>query len=196
MTVVCAIRDGNVILMSADSAATADSGFSVQRKDSKMFRLSVQVGSKEQEMLVGFCGEYHRFQLMACSFKCPPSHKHMDAWTYMVSEFVPALRKFFGKRFPHKEDKSDNFMGSEEVALLVAFQQRMFSVYCDGQVEESAHGFAAIGVNESALGALHALQSSELVSWERIDCAMRAAAAFSSTVGAPFYTEVLFDGPK
>lgn len=197
MTVVCAVRDGNVILMSADTAATADSGYSVQRRDSKLFRLRVPVAGREHDMLVGFCGDYQRFQLMACAFKPPPMRLGQDAWHYMVSVFVPALRKFFGARFAYKEEKSDSFMGSEEVTLLIAFQQRMFSVYCNGQVEESAHPFASIGVSEAALGALHALHACDahLESWEKLDAAMRASAAFSSTVRAPFHTQVLFDGP-
>lgn len=189
---VCALRDGNVILMSADSAATSESGFRVSRRDSKLFRLPVfETRSRlRRDMLLGFCGEFIRFQFMSCRFKPPCIHPEQDAWHYMVSVFVPALREFMVLHFG---ESGGLILGSESETLLVAFRKRIFSVFSNGQVEETREEFSAIGAQEAALGALHALRGSAEPSWDVLDTAMRAAEAYSSTVRAPFDTELLFD---
>lgn len=196
MTVVCALRDGNVILMSADTAATSDNGFRVSRRDKKLFRLAVpekRHGAKFQRgMLLGFCGEYNRFQLMACAFKPPTIHAEQDAWAYMVSAFVPALREFMLLHFGEPNEPG-LILGSESETLLIAFKKRIFSVFSNGQVEETRDGFSAIGAQEAALGAMHALKCSSEPSWEVLESAMRAAEAYNSSVRAPFDIEVLFD---
>ena len=194
MTVVCAVRDGRVVLMCADSAATSDTGHRVLRRDSKMFRLRVPWGRGLHrppcEMLLGLCGEYHRLQLVACSFR-PPRMQQQDPWAYIVSSFVPALRRFMEIHFGG--GKEDDFMdGSSE--LLIAFQGRIFTLYSNGQVQETRDRFASIGGGaEIALGAMHcAAQTPQAASWEVLDSGMYAAEAFHSTVLRPFVTEVLY----
>ena len=168
MTVVCAVRDGSVVLMSADTAATSETGHRSSRRDSKMFRLRIPLipHRKEQagqqaagkkcrrrerqhkgqrghcEMLLGLCGEYHRMQLAACAFSAPPMRAHQDPWAYLAGSFVPALKKFLVSRF--SAGKADAFMDGES-CLLIAFQGRIFTMYCNGQLEETREGYASIG---------------------------------------------------
>lgn len=217
MTVVCAIRDGRVILMSSDTVSTADSGFQLRRKDSKMFWLSVQ---KTNDMLVGYCGSYTHFQLMRCRFSPPMINRtRSDPWEYLVSDFVPSLKEFFKQHFGKLSDDEHpdrEKLFSSDSTLLIAFCGRIFSIFDDGQVEESAHDFAAIGANEVSLGAmyaLHTLQASgqghqtgrqsgqsgqqiqqvqQLASWEILDAGMKAASEFNSTVGSVTETKILF----
>jgi len=196
MTVVCAVRDGNVILMSADTAATSEYGQQTARSDSKMFRLYVPCMPNPtrdvSEMLVGFSGEYYRAQLIGTSFQPPKCPEDMDAWTYLVSVFMPSLRKFLAKYFTVA--CGDNILG--DAILLIAFRWRMFVVYGDGQVEENTEDFVAIGENKVAMGALwagsrHGLRRG-MVSWEVLDSAMEASEYLTSVVRKPFQTEVLF----
>lgn len=196
MTVVCAVRDGNVILMSADTAATSEDGQQTARSDSKMFRLYVPCMPNPtrdvSEMLVGFSGEYYRAQLIGTSFQPPKCPEDMDARTYLVSVFMPSLRKFLAKYFTVA--CGDNILG--DAILLIAFRWRMFVVYGDGQVEENTEDFVAIGENKVAMGALwagsrHGLRRG-MVSWEVLDSAMEASEYLTSVVRKPFQTEVLF----
>lgn len=211
MTVVCAVRDGSVVLMSADTAATSETGHRSSRRDSKMFRLRIpliphrqQAGKKRKrrerqnkgqeghcEMLLGLCGEYHRMQLAACAFRAPPMRAHQDPWAYLAGSFVPALKKFLISRF--SAGKADAFMDGES-CLLIAFQSRIFTMYCNGQLEETREGYASIGGgDELALGAMYcAAAAPAATSWEVLDWGMHAAEAFHSTVKGPFETEVLF----
>jgi hypothetical protein len=196
MTVVCAVRDGNVILMSADTAATSEDGQQTARSDSKMFRLYVPCMPNPtrdfSEMLVGFSGEYYRAQLIGTSYQPPKCPEDMDAWKYLVSVFMPSLRKFLAKYFTVA--CGDNILG--DANLLIAFRWRMFVVYGDGQVEENTEDFVAIGENKVAMGALwagsrHGLRRG-MVSWEVLDSAMEASEYLTSVVRKPFQTEVLF----
>ena len=194
MTVVCAIRDGTVILMSADKLATAENGYQIARHDSKMFMLSV---SKPNDMLVGFCGTYNRFQIMRCRFVPPPlSYRNQCAWEYLVSDFVPSLRTFFRSHFTLKTADDDmERMFPADSALLIAFSGRLFSIFDDGQVEESVHEYASIGANEASLGAMFALSKTSgasVASWDILDAGMQAAYNFSSSVGKDTETIVLF----
>jgi ATP-dependent protease HslVU (ClpYQ) peptidase subunit len=144
-------------------------------------------------MLVGFCGEYARFQLMKCTFRPPPHNKQRygDSWNYLVGQFVPALRDFFMKYFG--DDRQDHNMFSDDSELLIAFNGRIFTVFGDGQVQENLYEFAAIGSCDAAMGAMHALsKSKQALSWDILDAGMQAAKEFSSNVGAPFETRVLF----
>jgi len=190
MTVVCAVRDGAVVLMSADSAATDETGYRVLRRDSKMFRLRVPRGRGAHcDMLLGLCGEYHRLQLVACSFRPPRMHQR-DPWVYLVASFVPALKRFIEIHFGG--GKEDDFMdGNSE--LLIALQGRIFTLYSNGQLQETRDGFASIGSgSQIALGAMHCAAQLQAVSWEVLDCGMYAAEAYHSGVQRPFVTEVLF----
>jgi len=217
---VCAVRDGSVVLMSADTAATSETGRRSCRRDSKMFRLRIPIvggpaagscsaaggpaagpaaGRKRKrqrvqescEMLVGLCGEYHRMQLAACAFRPPPMRARQDPWAYLAGSFVPSLKKFLISRF--SAGKADSFMDGES-CLLIAFQSRIFTMYCNGQLEETREGYASIGGGEElALGAMYcAAAAPEATSWEVLDWGMHAAEAFHSTVKRPFETEILF----
>ena len=74
----------------------------------------------------------------------------------------------------------------------MAFQSRIFRLYCCGQVEESRFPFAAIGNGQAALGAMHAMHHAQALSWETLDSAMRASVDYSSLVHGPFTTHLLF----
>jgi len=177
MTVIIAVRDGNVILMGADSAATDDAHSQQIRRDKKIFRKLCG----NHEMLIGFSGDYRIAQRIHYEFGAPPyTNQYEDAMSYLVSAFLPALEEFY---FHEK-----NFLG--ECTLLIGFDKQIFKIYGDGQVSQALTEYDAIG--DTALGALHAGWNLGSRSHELMDLGLYACEELMSTVRRPFYTEVLF----
>jgi len=177
MTVIIAVKDGNVILMGADSASTDDSHSQQIRRDKKIFRKLCG----NEEMLIGFAGDYRIAQRIQYEFTAPPyTYDYADAMSYLVSAFLPALEEFYLFE--------KNFL--EECTLLIGFDKQIFKIYCDGQVSQALTDYDAIG--DTALGALHAGWNLGSRSHELLDLGLYACEELMSTVRRPFYTEILF----
>jgi ATP-dependent protease HslVU (ClpYQ) peptidase subunit len=176
MTVIVAVKDGNVILMGCDSAATDEMRSKQIRRDKKIF--TKMCGN--EEMLIGFSGEYRIPQRIQYEFTAPVyDYSYDDAMSYLVSAFLPALEEFFNY------DKC--FLG--ECELLIGFDKQIFKIYSDGQVSQALTDYDALG--DIALGALHAGWSLGSRSHELIDVALHACEELMSTVAKPFHIEYL-----
>ena len=186
MTCTFAIFDGQAIVMASDSAGSTDDGCIDSQKSSKMFKLLIKKGSQLVEVLIGFAGCFRAPQLLKHTMNVP-DWTHGCSESYLVSSFVPEAIKVFSK----------NDLGTKEnpfgmCQLLIAFDNRIFTIECNGQVIESACRFSAIGSGaEVALGAAHALLNSGEPSWIIAEKALYAAEAFKTTVRRPFHMEYI-----
>jgi hypothetical protein len=179
MTVIVAVKDGNVILMGCDSASTDDAHNQQLRRDKKIFRKMCG----EEEMLVGFAGDYRVAQRIQYEFVPPPyDYTYSDAMAYLVSGFLPELEKFF-----YYETQ---FLG--DCILLIGFDKQIFKIYSDGQVSQALTDYDAI--SDIALGALHAGWNLGARSHELLDVSLYACDEIMSTVSKPFHIEYLMSG--
>lgn len=193
MTIVVAIKDGAVVLMGSDSAASDDDGEILVQRHPKIFRWNL----KSCEILVGFAGDFATAQLLEYCFKPPPYDKGDDVKYYLVSDLVPALRKFAAKKIL-KDDVSPLDMFTTDTSFLLAAQGRIFVLSYNGQVEEPLLPFASIGTGaRAANGALHALHESgqvhgSLNSWDALQLSLQAAEAQQANVRRPWHMDAVF----
>ena len=177
MTAVVGVVDGSHVWIGADSAGVANWSV-VNRKDPKVFRLG--------PMLVGFTSSFRMGQLIRYSMKAPPEAPPEDPYAYMVSEFVPRLRKCLKRGGFAKVEN-----GREEAGtMLIGYCGHLFEIGEDYQVGEGFDGYAAVGGGyEVALGALYA--SGDHLPADRVKIALEAAAAHHIGVRPPFVVEML-----
>jgi len=70
---------------------------------------------------------------------------------------------------------------------MIGWRGRLFCVYSDLQVAESAWPFMALGCGDHlALGSLHSTEEYQHTPRERLTLALQAAEAFSAGVRGPF----------
>jgi hypothetical protein len=110
---------------------------------------------------------------------------------YMVTTFIPKVQEAFKKGGFGKESDGERTGG----CFLVAYRDKLFTIEGDYQVGVNSIGYAADGCGmEFALGSLHTTESLKppgrkrgMPARDRILCALRAAAKFSTGVDAPFH---------
>lgn len=174
MTCVVAIKDSGIVYMGADSAG------------SDLYTIRTRIDPKIHKVgafMFGFTTSFRMGQLLAHSFTAPDRDPRISVDKFMATSFVDAVRACL---------KAGGYAGkSNEVesggTFLVAFEGRVFCVYDDYQVAESALPYEAVGCGtDMAMGSLFSTQGSSLMPGERIDLALRAAEAFSCGVRGPF----------
>lgn len=146
MTCIVGIIKKGKVTIAGDSAGV--SGLNViVRKDKKVFKV--------QDFVIGCTSSFRMIQLIRFSFKPPKKHPDVDAFEFMCTTFIDALRQCFKNGgFAVKEKEAE--MGG---TFLVGFQGRLFKIYDDYQVSESVDDYNACGCGESfALGALDAIE--------------------------------------
>jgi ATP-dependent protease HslVU (ClpYQ) peptidase subunit len=183
MTCIIAIKDGRTIIMSADSAASTEDKYSIQ-KVPKVFKLAVP-GSGPVDMLVGFAGCFRGAQILKHAFVVPEwtTGTHED---YLVGRFLPELCKALqAVGIGTKEDP----LGL--LTLLIGLQGRLFEVESNGQLLESVKTYAAIGTGaDTALAAIAVLlDHTDDSPWTILDKALAYSADFCTSVRGPFHTD-------
>ena len=186
MTCIVAYIDGNVVLMSSDSVSNTECGSRVVRRGvPKVWTVNVGI-----EIIVGFCGNFGNGQWLRHGFEWPRFDPEIDdretVEEWLVSRVQRALRIRSIERFGLEDSK--------EWVLLIGLARpgRLFVLSPCGDVEESFKKFAAIGSGaEVAKGALEALESFNMMPWERLEAAMSAAKEFRCDVGGPVHMHAL-----
>lgn len=135
------------------------------------------------KFIMGFTSSFRMGQLLQYVFKPPSKRSGMNDMEYMVSVFIPSLRKCFEKSgFGRIEEGRDNSGGT----FLVGFNGKLYTIYEDFQVMEKLSSFVACGCGDDlALGAMHATEGMEPT--KRLMIALEAAAKFSAGVAPPFH---------
>lgn len=185
MTCIVGIKTPHGILLAADSAG-ADSVTWAVRRDAKLF--TVQTLDMRDTFLIGYTTSFRMGQILRYSFQPPFRSSTVDAFQYLATDWVDAVRDCFkGKGFTRKESEGEEAGGE----FLVGFAGRLFTVESDYQIAENADNYAAVGSGRQvAYGALHATTQIADAK-ERAEIAIRAAAHHTPFVREPIQCEWL-----
>ena len=169
----------NGVLMAADSAAV-DGDLISQRKNSKIWRVSV--GSLH--MLVGFCGSYNEAMFLRYSFTWPPYKGPIE--NYLISKVLPKLCKDLKTRFG--ENREDEM----QILIGIANPGRIFMLLMPCDIEEG-ESYLAIGSGSlTALGCLSALHSLKHgTKQQQLMMALETSEKFHTSVRGPMQVETL-----
>lgn len=172
MTCIVGLVDSGRVFIGGDSLA-GNGLDALPRTDVKVF--------ENAGYLFGFTTSYRMGQLLRYSLQPPKRHPDRDVFSFMVTDFIDAVRNCL-KAGGWAKRESENEVGGE---FLVGYEGRLFSVHGDYQVAESSSGFNAVGCGELiARGSLFSTQGMDPTA--RVTRALEAAATFSMGVRAPF----------
>lgn len=167
----------NKVFIGGDSAGVA--GYSIQiRSDEKVF--------KNGPFIMGFTSSFRMGQLLRYDFTPPEHPAEMDDMKFMVSVFIPAVKKCFKDGGFLKVKDSQDAGGS----FLVGYKGKLYEVDDDYQVGRLADNIAAVGCgSEIAKGAMYGLE--HLYPKERIKKALDITVHLNAGVRPPFVIEEL-----
>jgi len=158
--------------MGADSAGS--SGHSIRtRIDPKIHIVGPYI--------LGFTTSFRMGQLLGHAFVPPVRDETMPVDKFMSTVFIDAIRNCLKNGgFASKSNETES--GGN---FLVGYEGRIFNIYSDYQVGESAWDYEAIGCGEDiAMGALFASKLKDPEA--KIKIALEAAEQFSCGVRGPF----------
>jgi ATP-dependent protease HslVU (ClpYQ) peptidase subunit len=192
MTCIVAVTDGRSVVIGGDSAATAGQELRL-RADPKVFLAG-------DRYAIGFTSSFRMGQILRYGVELPeppPENGPAELERFMVAEFVPAIRRAFADHGFAKTakrtlpgDGSHTEEGQEVGGLfLVGIAGQIFEIQHDYQIASPVRPYSAVGFGALiALGALHALESTDDLSLEeRASKALAASEAFCSSVRGPFH---------
>lgn len=183
MTCVVGIEAEGVVYMGGDSALSdADSGCVRMIEDPKVFVAGCLA-------VVGCCSSLRVLQALKYGFELPVARSGVDEMTYMVVDFVDAVRSTLQKKGTLKKELGVELHDSH---LLVGYRGRLYCVEEDFQVYRVTEPWQAIGSGaDLALGSLHSTAGSLQSPCARIRMALEAAAAYNCAVRPPFHVVTL-----
>lgn len=158
----------------------SDGFIKIYREDKKIFK-----PTKNSNFLLGFTSSYRMGQILMYSdiFPTEKEVEYKDIvidHKWMVTEFIPSVKKIFKDNNYGKDDKGGNF--------LVAYKDKLFEIEPDFQVGESKIEYASVGCGEyHAYGSLFALQDTDIDIVDKILTGLRSASYFTCGVDKPFY---------
>lgn len=177
MTCIVGIAEKGSVYLGGDSAGVGRYDLTV-RADRKVFR--------NGDFIMGFTSSFRMGQLLAYSLAPPQRFPERDIHSFMVTDFVDAVRQCL-KAGGYAEKRNESESGG---TFLVGYAGRLFTIYDDYQVAESVDGFAACGCgDEVALGSLYTTQGASPA--HRLKVALEAAERLSAGVRGPFFYETL-----
>jgi ATP-dependent protease HslVU (ClpYQ) peptidase subunit len=174
MTCIVGVAENGIVYIGGDSAAADENGTTMIRKDTKVFQRG--------QYVIGFTSSFRFGQLLRYEADLPPlpDGEH-DAFTHMVTKFMPAVQTAIEEGGYASKDKEGRLQGG---IALVGLRGRLFYIDSDMHVGEPLGDYHAIGSGEQvALGSLFSTGGKPAA--ERVDIALRAAAEHKSTVRAP-----------
>ncbi len=180
MTCIVGLVEGKKVYMGGDSAAvsaTPSSSLKV-RSDPKVFR--------NGDFLIGYTTSFRMGQLLRFNLVPPACPDDIEPYEYMVSLFIPAVRKCLKDGGYARKDNERESAGE----FMVAYKGILFDVESDYQVGTIHDPFCAVGSGaQVALGALTVTDG--LPGEERVRKALEAAERWCSNVRGPFTIETM-----
>ncbi len=175
MTCVVGETDGRTIILGADSAAGSGD---------EIYTIDLPKVFARGGFLFGYCGSYRIGQILRYRVELPEPPSG-DLEPFLVRELIPALRRAVIEEGAAGEGNA--FLG-EKTALLIGCQGELWTIARDLTAVPEAD-FAAIGSGRlRAYAALYALRTAGVEpSRRRLEVALQAAAAFTSTVRPPWH---------
>lgn len=180
MTCIVGMINNGKVTIGADSAGVAGIDVTI-RKDPKVFI--------NGRFVIGCTSSFRMIQLLQFSLKVPKQTKKQDDYEYMCTTFIDSVRKCFKTGgYLQKYTTGDEKGGS----FLVGYNGRLFKIYDDFQVGESADDYESAGCGEDyAKGSLCTTEESNWTPEERITTALFVASQKSGGVSPPFILKTL-----
>lgn len=174
MTCIVTCRTKQGVCMGGDAWAGGDySGFVIANK--KVFKSS-------NGLLVGYTTSFRMGQILEYHVSCDKIVMQ-DPLHYLIMTYIPAVREAFQLHGYLWVENARESAGQ----FLVALSGRIFCIDSNFQVLEPDEPYTAIGSGEAyALGALYATYKEDTDPMSLCRVALEAAAAFASSVRAPF----------
>ena len=162
------------IYMGSDSAGS-NSFIIMTRNDEKVFI--------RDEMIFGYTSSFRMGQLLRFSLKIPLRDPKLNAYEYMCTKFIDAVRDCFKDGgFLEKKDSVE-----EGGTFLVGYKGKLYKIEDDLQVGIPAETYSSVGGGMYfALGAMKVLQGSEERPEDIINKSLEAAESFCVSVRRPF----------
>lgn len=192
MTIVVGLIDqGNGrIYMGADSVGSNGNAYVFKNRKIIILQLkrpywSNKHGDQKENasILVGVSGSYRASQLVE-AMDVPEWPKGKSSYHYLIGPFVTAVRQALidGGAMGKNGDQMDR----TDLTMLVALDDCLFVIWQDFSVTQPSDEYAAIGKGtDLALGSLFATRGGT-DPYLRVLEALRAAAAYDDSCGAPF----------
>lgn len=173
MTCIVGMVDKGTVYIGGDSAGVADYSLMV-RADEKVFT--------NGEFVFGFTSSFRMGQVLRYKLKPPHREPSRDVMTYMVADFIDAVRDCLKSAGFAEKDKDVERAGT----FLVGYQGRLFRIEGDYQVGETTNGYDACGCGQDlARGSMFASKGGGHPR-DRIVQALKAAEYHSAGVCGPF----------
>lgn len=186
MTCIAGLEHEGRVYIGGDSAGVSGWSLTV-RADGKVFtdRTRSSKHAPSVDYVVGFTTSFRMGQLIRYCFEAPPLAGTEDIAEWLVTSFVPELRRVFGK---HGYEKSDN--GRVEGGdFLIGLRGELHRISSDFQMGRAAAGFDAVGCGgDIAVGALYTATRAGRTAdpRESVLGALEAAEALNAGVRSPF----------
>lgn len=183
MTCVVAAKDKSDgrIWMGGDSAAVCEN---------TRFAISTPKVFRRGAFLIGYAVSFRAGQIVQHVFEPPSAEGVKNAERFMISTFVPSLRKCFVDNSFIKEDYDASDASTESFIFLVGFHGHLFRVEHTFGVLEPASEFDAIGAgSDFAVGSM--CETGRLSAKTRVQKALTAAQRYCSAVAEPFHIRSL-----
>jgi ATP-dependent protease HslVU (ClpYQ) peptidase subunit len=169
--VVGLLKDGK-LYMGSEGRATTDEGENRPIIATKMFW--------NGPYLLGFAGSVRTGQLLKPQYFDPPDD---------ISEFPDSMIELLGNK--GSLATSDDQLSMQNCNVLVGFENRLYEILSDFQLNEVYGDYLSIGSGASyALGSLYTsrrVKSAE----KRVTLALQAACFFDTSCGPPFFIEIM-----
>ena len=175
-------KQNKTIYMGADTAGISGNRL-FARKDVKLFQ---RTNPYNNTMLIGFSGSFRMGQLLRYKLVIPKHPENMDAYEYICTIFIDAVRQILTEGGCSKINNNQE----EITTFLVAYDNRLFRIDSDYHVGESQYNYDSCGCGENlALASVRTLDnySREIYSGEEIiKTALKISQDLCSSVREPF----------
>lgn len=173
MTCVVGWITKNDVIIGADTAGCRDDDFLVSRLDEKVFISG--------PMIIGYSNSFRLGQLLKYNLITPEHPTSMEAFEYMVSKFIPAVKEAL--------DKNQYPSSSLDGELLVGYDGQLFHIGSGLEVGQPQTAYYAIGSGSiPAIGAMTVLyeQPRQLTDELSVKLALETAERWNVSVRGPF----------
>jgi ATP-dependent protease HslVU (ClpYQ) peptidase subunit len=184
--IVGVVGASNLVWLAADSLGSGG-GLKQEFSTPKLISLRAEIKKdhvfqRTESIIIGYTGSFRVGNVLHKQLKIPSVSKEL--YEYMVCDFVPEVMD----KLDHAGCLKDDHHIKSGQDFLVGISGRLFAVQSDFSVLEPAVGYTAIGSGqEFALGALHALETTDYNAKQVAQLAVAAASAFSTTVGGTIH---------
>lgn len=174
MTCIVGISNGTTVFLGGDSASVG--GLDISRTlHPKVF--------KNGSYVMGYTTSFRMGQLLEFgTLPEPTKQDRNNLYRFMITKFVPAIRKLFKDGGYLKVEDSQEAGGT----FLVGIKGELFIIDDDFQVQQKPEHFYACGCGEPiALGAMYASNGKKPL--EILQIGLQAAEQYSAGVRSPFH---------